>query len=181
MFSQDFCWVRCTYTGHDVLSRASDQTLGLQVWFGIRCCDAGMVLFWLVYNGRLSNSHLGTPCQSVTLARRVPIRSFEWPRGLPKVAQWQQELLDIGNTLIEWSILFFVHLDRYDCFGSMENPWPSYIWIQQCVRLLWWSVGWALVVYSNQPYGTIYQKLTGVLHNTPTLHGWSSRRTRRRN
>ena len=86
----------------------------------------GWSLFWLVENGRLSSSHLGTPCQSVTLARRVPIRSFEWPRGLPKVAQWQQELLDIGNTLIEWSILFLVHLDRYDCFGSMENPWLGF-------------------------------------------------------
>ena len=106
MFSRNVCWVRCTNTGYDVLSRAIDQTLGLQVWLGIRCCDAGMVLFWLVENRRLSSSHLG--CQSVTLARRVPIRSFEWPRGLPKVAQWQQELLDIGNTLIEWSILFLV-------------------------------------------------------------------------
>ena len=101
----------------------------------------------------------------------MPIRSFEWPRGFPNVAAWQQELLDSGNSLIEWSVLFLFHLDCHSCYGSMENPWPLYIWIQECVRMLWWSHGWAMFVYGNQLYGTRYQKLTGLLHNTPTLQG----------
>ena len=87
----------------------------------------GWTLFYLVEIGRLSHSYLGTPCQSVTFARRVPIRSFEWPRGFPNVAAWQQELLDSGNSLIAWSVLFLFHLDCHSCYGSMENPWPSYI------------------------------------------------------
>ena len=135
------------------------------------CIDNGWVLFLLVVLGQMSSTHAGTPCQSVTQARKVPIRSFEWPRGLPVVSAWQRELLDTGNSLIEWSALFLCHCDRHDVYASMENPWPSFLWIQPCVRSLWWSIGWRLVVYSNVPFGACYQKLTGMLHNTPTLQG----------
>ena len=41
--------------------------------------------------------HIATPCLTFTSARRIPVRSREFPRGLPNLPPSERALLEDGN------------------------------------------------------------------------------------
>ena len=96
----------------------------------------GRKLIELARHGILRHVHFGAPCQSLTWARDPQLRSAEWPWGLPNLLPHQQELVDMGNALVEFTALLCDVLHAAGASFSVENPEMSWVWLLAPVRRL---------------------------------------------
>ena len=138
---------------------------------GFDVFKSGASLLALVRGGYVFSSHLGTPCQSLTWCRSPQLRSAEWPKGMPGLTTSQQQLVDIGNSLLMFSVEFCTLLYSYGSYFSIENPELSWLWVQPELLDLYSYSGVATVLVYYKDFGTPYLKPTLFLHNSPTLHG----------
>ena len=95
---------------------------------------------------------------------------MEEPGVKSGLSDHDQELLDNGNALIEWSAQFMLALWLAGGFFSLENPWPGYLWLQNCILAIHAMPGVILTNMSMTGYDMCYDKSTGLLHNMP--FGW---------
>ena len=106
---------------------------------------SGSSLLSLIRGGYISSSHLGTPCQSMTWCRAPQLRSALWPKGVPGLSVSQQELVDVGNALLEFSVHYCTTLYEHGCYFSIENPELSWLWLQPSTLELYSLPGVAYV------------------------------------
>ena len=119
---------------------------------------------------RLAMAHFGTPCRSFTWARQPQLRSAAWIMGLPSLSEEQRRLVEDGNRLISWTIRCCWLLRSVSALFSVENPFPSWIWVFPATLELLSCNDTILTLVTFQAYGSGWYKLTGVMHNTSTLH-----------
>jgi hypothetical protein len=131
---------------------------------------SGSSLLALIQGGYISSSHLGTPCQSMTWCRSPQLRSAKWPRGVPGLSNSQQELVELGNSLLEFSVHYCTILYAHGGYFSIENPELSWLWLQPETIELYSLPGVSYVSLYYKSYGTPYMKPTLFLHNSPVLH-----------
>ena len=78
----------------------------------------------------------GTPCSSMTRARGpgrlgpAPLRSDQWPEGLPKLSTSNQMKIDDGNIFAVVTAIGLEIGRASGSFGVAENPWRSFLWSQ---------------------------------------------------
>ena len=70
----------------------------------------GQVLMDCATEGVLSNSHSGTPCQTMTPGRWPPLRSLEILDGLPNLAPEKADMVRVANELVWWTVQFCMRL-----------------------------------------------------------------------
>ena len=131
---------------------------------GHRICE-------LIRMGIIICLHLGVPCISFTQARTVKVRSFESPEGVQMVpgvhTELDRKLLEDGNFLTHWATYCATICMAVGAYFTIENPFPSFFWLHIEVQRLWSMCGVAIVVTSMAPFGSIFKKPTGILHNLP--------------
>ena len=115
-------------------------------------------------------AHFGTPCRSFTWARQPQLRSAAWIMGLPSLSEEQRRLVEDGNSLIGWTMKCCWLLRSVSALFSVENPFPSWIWVFPATLELLSCNDTILTLATFQSYGSGWYKLTGVMHNTSTLH-----------
>ena len=129
----------------------------------------GQILLSMIAWGLLAVVHIATPCLTSTFARRTPLRSWESPLGVEGLPESEKELLDDGNRLIAWSMTVAKAAHAAQSYFSVENPFPSYFWINPMVVEVWVLTGVIVTVFSMQPFGVVYDKTTGFLSNIPEI------------
>ena len=89
--------------------------------------------------------HLAPVCGTASRARDIrrfdddpkPLRSPQWPEGLPDLAPKDQERVSLANRLFEAACDFFLLACSKGVLVTMENPKNSYFWdTKWVVRLL---------------------------------------------
>ena len=114
--------------------------------------------------------HLGTPCQSFTMARVPAVRTKVFPLGLPDLTPSQSQLVEMGNQLVSVSVKLCLALYAAGGYFSLENPERSLLWIHPDVLELFRLSGVASVLVYYNTYGALFVKPTLFLHSMPTLH-----------
>ena len=132
--------------------------------------EQGYLLVDLAAAKRISGCHIATPCQSQTLGRDPQLRNLDNVTGFRNLTARQRSLVDAGTFLALFSIFLAMAIDDNDGFVSIENPLWSWLWFFAQMITLWCRAGFAAVIFPQQQYGTDYEKLTCVTHNSPTLH-----------
>ena len=87
----------------------------------------------LAHAGAIVFVHLGTPCNTFSSARKLdggppPLRSAQFPLGVPDLSPANQDLVTLGNLFLARSVE--VALAVFDAGGnfSIENPLWSLLW-----------------------------------------------------
>ena len=78
--------------------------------------------------------------QEYELCEVAPLRDTTHVRGFPKLKPHQEEIVRVGNLLVDVTmIIVWVCLD-YQCYFTVENPFPSWIWLQsEMLRVVYQS------------------------------------------
>ena len=117
----------------------------------------------------------GTPCSSMTRARRlgrpgpVPLRSDEWPEGLPALSSSNQRKVDDGN---RFAVITAIGLElgrTSGSFGVCENPWKSFLWAQPRLCTATARLGLEDFVFDFCQFGEPWQKRTRLRGDLPGL------------
>jgi len=75
---------------------------------------------------------LAPPCSSFSLARnRYPVRSAQYPAGLPHLRDHDRESVRVGNLCFSVSVYVISLCNQYRVPFAMENPMGSYMWRQE--------------------------------------------------
>ena len=91
------------------------------------------ILALLIEAGRIVSTHMGTPCQSSTLARCPQLRSLAQPRGISNFSGHDATLLRQGNELIDVSVRLAWCLLLNNGYVSIENPFPCWICVNPTI------------------------------------------------
>ena len=108
--------------------------------------------FWLerIYSGAVCGAGGGPPCETYTAARHMPdgpppLRSHDWPQGLPHNSQKSWRQTRVGSILMRFMLTMICALARVGGMALLEHPafpvWiaskrPSSIWSCKVVRWL---------------------------------------------
>ena len=103
------------------LTKESDQEL-LDEWL------ASPQLLWV---------HLAPVCGTASQAREIkrnfscprPLRSLDFPHGLPSLSDKELQRVTLANTLFEYSCIVFERCIKRGVLVTMENPRSSYFWV----------------------------------------------------
>ena len=83
-----------------------------------------------IHKGKLIAAMFAPPCSSFSPARdrtRV-VRTKQYPWGLPKLPDYEQVKVDIGNKCFRTTLKLIRELDRQGCPWVLENPHSSKCW-----------------------------------------------------
>ena len=127
--------------------------------------------------------HFGLPCNTFSLARRAPkdskmpspLRSAEFPMGLPDLSEADQAKVDAGNMLLRFTVSCYRHLFNRGIACTIENPQSSRVW--KTALMLNLSRLGVVLTFTFCAFGTRWKKATSVLALCfPELHDLSSHR-----
>ena len=106
--------------------------------------ESGSRILWdILAAPGLEAVHLGLPCGTCSRAREVPIpaalrqagvpqppplRSAQYPLGLPGLKPLHQRRVDSANALYHLAILIILWCDERGIILSIENPANSWLW-----------------------------------------------------
>ena len=101
--------------------------------FDVVDVDRWAFFMQLVYMGAICYAHFGTPCNTYSAARKddggpPPLRSFDWPDGLPHLAGDLFLAVFLGNLFRDRTIEACLILSLLGFDFSIENPLGSLIW-----------------------------------------------------
>ena len=101
--------------------------------FDVVDVDRWAFFMQLVYMGAICYAHFGTPCNTYSAARKddggpPPLRSFDWPDGLPHFAGDLLIAVFLGNLFRDRTIEACLILSLLGFDFSIENPLGSLIW-----------------------------------------------------
>ena len=101
--------------------------------FDVVDVDRWAFFMQLVYMGAICYAHFGTPCNTFSAARKddggpPPLRSFDWPDGLPHLAGDLFIAVFQGNLFRDRTIEACLILSLLGFDFSIENPLGSLIW-----------------------------------------------------
>ena len=120
---------------------------------------------------------LGTPCTTFTamqnLRRGGPLRSAQYPWGVPGLPAPQRAAVDAGNIFLRFSVSVLAICKRLGIVGVMENPGGSLLWTNPIVQegLRWKHSCLYTVDYCR--YGTEWRKRTRLWAVNADLEGSS--------
>lgn len=135
---------------------------------------AAKILAW-IDAGVLRRCHFGTPCTTYSVARKFdgkgppPLRSAEFPRGLPDVAEKYVKELQMGTLFMLKTVEFALQLSAAGGTWSIENPLTSLMWLDPAMIELAELCGAIEVVVELCSYGSSSLKPTKFLCTDPTL------------
>ena len=134
------------------LTRRANQQL-IRGWLSSKLLDA----VWL-----------GVPCNTFSRARErgggpPPLRSDEFPWGLPKLSVLDQRKVDTGNALARFASSVFQACLRQGIPCIIENPHTSRIWKLPCYKTLLDHPGARFVYTDFCAEGKPWRKRTGLL------------------
>ena len=106
--------------------------------------SSGQAILWdILAAPNLLGVHMGLPCGTASLAREKPVsrelqaqgapnppplRSAEWPLGLPHLSQYHQAKVISANRLYALAIEVLLYCVINDLVVSIENPANSWLW-----------------------------------------------------
>ena len=98
----------------------------------------------LIYFGAIFFAHFGTPCNSYSAARKEdggppPLRSVEFPDGLPDLSDQNVYIVIMGNLFNERTCEACAAIIDVGGDFSIENPLHSLLWETPSMRLLVWN------------------------------------------
>ena len=135
--------------------------------------------FWLerIYSGAVCGAGGGPPCETFTAARHMeegppPLRSHEWPHGLPhnSMRSWRQTR--VGSILMRFMLTMICALARSGGMAFLEHPafpvWiaskkPCSIWSSRVVRWLKRLQCSQIVTFDQCLFGCMARKPTTFL------------------
>ena len=116
--------------------------------FDVVDVDLWQFIMQLILLGAIWFAHFGTPCNTYSAARKEgdggppPLRSAEFPDGLPGLADDHQHQVFLGNLFRDRTCEACFALALMGFHFSVENPLGSLIWATPKVKeLLLWSRG----------------------------------------
>ena len=123
------------------------------------------VIRGLLQHGLVRAVWLGVPCNTFSRARESgppgppPLRSAEFPAGLPDLKPHDQQKLEAGNALAAFAARVMDECRRRNVPVVLENPWTSRLFQQPCfVRLPKGALRTAVTDYCQD--GTRWRKRT---------------------
>ncbi len=134
----------------------------------IKCWVESPLLVWL---------HFAPVCGTASRARDIrrfpgdpqPLRSCDWPEGLPNLNDLDSRRVDIANSLFEFSCDLFKSAARRGLLVSMENPKNSYFWITKWVISLMCEVSLFGTDFQVCMLGGDRDKWTKIVANYPEI------------
>ena len=112
-------------------------------------------------------AHLEPPCWSNLWAKDQPSRSITQVLGLPGLTP-QQDMVDIGNVLLEASVTICMAMWYDGCWFPMESPKLGWLWFPAMVSL-WKLPGMIGTIFRQRAFGTPWAKPLLMLHSSPAL------------
>ena len=78
--------------------------------------------------------HFAPPCGTASAARQIqpgppPLRSYDFPMGLPGLTFIQKTRVQLANQLYKWTVDMILQLDAKQVAWSVENPASSLMWV----------------------------------------------------
>ncbi|CAK0897933.1 unnamed protein product, partial [Prorocentrum cordatum] len=92
----------------------------------------------LIQHGLVRAIWLGVPCNTFSRAREsgppgpTPLRSAEFPAGLPNPKPHDQQKLEVGSALAAFAARLMAECRRRNVPVVFENPWTSRLFQQPC-------------------------------------------------
>ena len=123
-----------------------DITLCAAIPFAFDVVDLDQWQFFmqLIFFGCIFFAHFGTPCNSYSGARKddggpPPLRSLEFPDGLPALSDQNACIVFMGNLFNERTCEACIAIVTVGGDFSIENPLGSLIWETPSMRQLIWN------------------------------------------
>ena len=126
--------------------------------------------------------HVAPVCGTASRAREIqrhwsdpkPLRSNDFPHGLPDLSEKDMTRVDIANDLVAYSCKLFQDAAACNIFVTMENPSNSYFWLTDWFTRLRQSVALTITDFQACMYGgkrpngrDLLGTLTNSLRSTP--------------
>ena len=133
----------------------------------------------LIRQRRVWYVHLAPPCATSSQARGiptpkwgpVPLRSFDWPDGLPGLNFVDRSRVQSANRLYSFCAEVILACQKMGCFWSVENPAGSHFWNTSPIRLVRRLIPQDIfhVQFHHCCFGGERMKLTALWCNMPSL------------
>ena len=129
-----------------------------------------------VRSGLVAALWLGTPCQSMTLARNrpngpPPLRNSSYPEGLPGLSPCDALKVLQGNRLCAFSFSLFELALGLGIPVGLENPSSSWLWKQPVAQRVSKRAGVQRLMLDFCAFGTPWRKRTAILYANADLSG----------
>lgn len=134
----------------------------------LKCWLDSPLLVWL---------HLAPVCGATSRARDIrrfpgdppPLRSCDWPEGLPDLTDLKARRVNVANALFEFSCELFSLAARRGLLVTMENPKNSYFWITKWVIKLMLEISLFCTDFQVCMLGGDRDKWTKIIANYPEI------------
>ena len=135
----------------------------IPVPFDVLDVDQWQRFMQLIYFGVIFFAHFGTPCNSYSAARKddggpSPLRSKEFPDGLPNLSEQNCSIVFLGNLFNERTCEACVAIVTLGGDFSIENPLGSLLWETPSMKQLLWCARACFVDLDQRAFGAPSQK-----------------------
>ena len=153
---------RCTIYQLDLLQQADRELL--EEWL------SSPLLLWV---------HFAPVCGTASRAREIPqpgvanlprpLRSLDFPLGLPDLTGEELKRVELANALFLYTCLLFAQCIRRNVLATMENPRGSYFWLTPYVLDLQRIYPLYATDFQACMYGSLRDKWTRVVASFPEI------------
>eukprot|EP00435_Cladocopium_sp_Y103_P071499 s101_g37.t1 len=153
---------RCAIFQLDLME-AKDREL-LEEWLG------SPLLLWV---------HFAPVCGTASRAREIPrpdipfapqpLRSLEFPLGLPSLSGDERRRVEIANELFHYTCFLFALCIVRGVLATMENPRGSYLWVTEYVLALMPIYPLYATDFQACMYGSMRDKWTRIVASFPEI------------
>ena len=113
-----------------------DKPLCKTIWLDLTTRQGQMEFWDQIRGGRVQYVHFAPPCGTASAARNIrrrfidpkPLRSAEFPEGLPGLSGIDKIRVDLANELYSFVAKAIVKLEDMGISFSVENPSNSLMW-----------------------------------------------------
>ena len=119
------------------------------------------ILGWIT-SGVVAGVWLGTPCSTWTRALRSPLRSEQYPDGLPDLTAEQDSKLRVGNESFTFTLRIIRACLKYNVGVMIENPQTSLLWSHPLFQKLLNMKSSTSVICHMCQFGSPWMKATRV-------------------
>ena len=99
-----------------------------------------------------------------------PFRNDQYPNGLPWLTKEQQERVNKADELYHITCELIAICQTHNLLWSCENTGRSFMWQTTSFQRLFSTVQCESIQLHHCMYGSSRRKLTGLVHNIPSLH-----------
>ena len=110
-------------------------------------------------------------CKSFSVAITPPVRSNQYPRGLPNMSPAMREKVSEGNSMADFQSELMDVCHDNSCFSWLENPDSSFVWRQKKFEKYRSAQSGDVMRVDYCRFGTPWRKRTKVATDIPKLKG----------